>query len=464
MIVSRGYHEIRSDIDDGIVSCRDIVESHLAIIEELNPKINAFLEVYSHEAINRAELIDQKINEKRAGRLAGMVIGIKDILCYKEHHSFAGSKILKGFKSTFTATAIQRLLDEDAIIIGRQNCDEFGMGSTNENSAFNPTLNPANLKKVPGGSSGGSAAAVVSGMCQVSIGTDTGGSIRMPAAFCGTSGLKPTYGAVSRWGLIAYASSFDTIGPIANHIEDIELVFDIMKGEDEFDSTCKPQKSSFNSNKKIAYFKEIVDHDSLNPEIRESFKNKIEQLVSLGYQVEPVAFPYLEQLLPTYYILTTAEASSNLARFDGVKYGYRSNQNDLMDQYKWTRYEGFGNEVKRRILLGTFVLSANYYDAYYTKAQKVRGLIRKFTEDLFNIYDFIISPTTSTTAYPLGEKSLDPIQMYLGDLFTVQANVTGYPAMSIPAGFDKEKMPIGFQIMGNQFSELEITKLSKEIV
>ncbi len=463
MNLSKDYQSIRNDLDNGLITTKQIVEKHLSIISKLNPSINAFLEVFEQEALQKAEIVDAKIKEGKAGKLAGLVIGIKDILCYKDHPSYAGSKILNSFKSTFTATAVQRLLEQDAIIIGRQNCDEFGMGSTNENSAYGITLNPLNQKFVPGGSSGGSAAAIAAGMCQVSLGTDTGGSIRMPSAFCGTYGLKPSYGAVSRWGLIAYASSFDTIGPIANHISDIELVFDIMKGEDAYDSTCRYGNSEFKGNKKIAYFKEIAAHDSLQPEIKKSFEQSIEYFKSLGYEVEGIDFPYLDQLLPTYYVLTTAEASSNLARFDGVKYGFRKSENDLIDQYKNTRYEGFGKEVKRRILLGTFVLSASYYDAYYTKAQKVRNLIKTFTENLLKDYDFIISPTTSTTAYPIGEKSLDPIQMYLGDLFTVQANVTGLPAISLPCGLDNNSMPMGLQIMGNMFAEKEITQLAQNI-
>ncbi|MEY2792607.1 MAG: hypothetical protein RJA76_599 [Bacteroidota bacterium] len=459
------YSKLRIQLDAGAITCLEIVNTYLNRIREFNPTYNAFLEIYDEESILRAKEIDLKLKNGNAGKLAGMVVGIKDLLCFKGHHSFAGSKILNSFKSTFSATVVQRLLDEDAIIIGRQNCDEFGMGSTNENSAFGPVLNFKDKTKVSGGSSGGSAVAVQADLCQVSLGTDTGGSIRMPAAFCGISGLKPTYGKVSRWGLIAYASSFDTIGPMSKNVEDIQLVLDVIAGEDGQDSTLFNGEKVYPIHKKITYIKEVVEHESLQKEIKQAFLEQVTHLESLGYQVEPIHFPYVEQLLPTYYVLTTAESSSNLSRFDGVKYGHRtSNPKDLIDMYKKTRMEGFGEEVKRRIMLGTFVLSADYYDAYYTKAQKVRRLIKDFTDSILNNYDFIISPTTSATAYRLGEKTLDPIQMYLGDLFTVQANVTGLPALSIPMGEDKEGMPMGFQIMGKAFDENAILQLGKLLV
>ncbi|MHA8066796.1 Asp-tRNA(Asn)/Glu-tRNA(Gln) amidotransferase subunit GatA [Aquirufa sp. ROCK2-A2] len=459
------YHILRGKLLSGETTCIDIVNYHLAKIEEFNGELNAFLEVYSEEAISRAIEIDKKITNQTAGKLAGMVVGIKDLLCYQDHHSFAGSKILKNFKSSFTATAIQRLLDEDAIIIGRQNCDEFGMGSTNENSAFGPVLNFINNKHVSGGSSGGSAVAVQADMCQVSLGTDTGGSVRMPASFCGIVGLKPTYGRVSRWGLIAYASSFDTIGPMSKHIDDVELVLSIISGNDGQDSTLMDDlEVNYPKHLKIAYIKEIVEHPSLQKEIRDAFFEKVEKLKSQGYQVESVDFPYLAQLLPTYYVLTTAESSSNLSRFDGVKYGYRTeNPKDLIDMYKRTRNEAFGEEVKRRIMLGTFVLSADYYDAYYTKAQKVRRLVKEFTENVLVNYDFMISPTTSSTAYEIGEKTLDPIQMYLGDLFTVQANITGLPAISVPMGVDQHNLPMGFQVIGKYLDENRMLEFARLI-
>ena len=462
---SQPYAKIREKLVAGELSVSTIVAQHLAQIQAYNHSLNAFLEVYEEEAILKAIQVDEKIKAGTAGKLAGLVVGIKDLLCYEGHHSYAGSKILDSFKSTFSATAVQRLLDEDAIIIGRQNCDEFGMGSTNENSAYGPVLNFANQAYVAGGSSGGSAVAVQAGMCQVSLGTDTGGSIRMPAAFCGVVGLKPTYGLVSRWGLIAYASSFDTIGPITNYVSDARLVLDVIKGDDGQDSTVSAIIPAIQKDKKrIAYIKEVVEHPSLQPEIKEAFQCKIASLQELGYVVEGVDFPYIDQLLPTYYVLTTAESSSNLSRFDGVKFGHRTEKaGDLLQLYKRTRQEGFGEEVQRRIMLGTFVLSADYYDAYYTKAQKVRRLIQDKTLAILGAYDFIISPTTSSTAYKVGEKTADPIQMYLGDLFTVQANVAGIPGLSIPMGVDSEGLPMGFQLMTSPYQEQKLLNLGELI-
>jgi aspartyl-tRNA(Asn)/glutamyl-tRNA(Gln) amidotransferase subunit A len=463
--ISQPYVKIREKLLAGELSVSSIVSGHLDQIHTYNKALNAFLEVYEEDAMTRAALVDVKIKAGTAGKLAGLVVGIKDLLCYEGHHSYAGSKILESFKSSFSATAVQRLLDEDAIIIGRQNCDEFGMGSTNENSAYGAALNYANQAHVAGGSSGGSAVAVQAGMCQVSLGTDTGGSIRMPAAFCGVIGLKPTYGLVSRWGLIAYASSFDTIGPIANYVSDARLVLEIIKGDDGQDSSLSSSLPEAQSDKKrIAYIKEVVEHPSLQPQIKAAFEAQVENLKGLGYTVEAVDFPYIDQLLPTYYVLTTAESSSNLARFDGVKFGHRTaNPVDLMQLYKRTRQEGFGEEVQRRIMLGTFVLSADYYDAYYTKAQKVRRLIQEKTLSILADYDFIISPTTSSTAYRVGEKTQDPIQMYLGDLFTVQANVAGVPGLSIPMGSDSTGLPMGFQLMTNPFQEGKMLDLGEKL-
>ncbi len=462
---SQPYVKIREKLLAGELSVSSIVTGHLNQIQAHNKALNAFLEVYEEDAMARAALVDAKIKAGTAGKLAGLVVGIKDLLCYEGHHSYAGSKILESFKSTFSATAVQRLLDEDAIIIGRQNCDEFGMGSTNENSAYGSVLNFANQAHVAGGSSGGSAVAVQAGMCQVSLGTDTGGSIRMPAAFCGVIGLKPTYGLVSRWGLIAYASSFDTIGPIANYVSDARLVLEIIKGDDGQDSTLGSSVPEVQKDKKrIAFIKEVVEHPSLQPQIKAAFEVQVENLKGLGYTIEAVDFPYIDQLLPTYYVLTTAESSSNLARFDGVKFGHRTaNPIDLMQLYKRTRHDGFGEEVQRRIMLGTFVLSADYYDAYYTKAQKVRRLIQEKTLSILADYDFIISPTTSSTAYRVGEKTQDPIQMYLGDLFTVQANVAGVPGLSIPMGSDSTGLPMGFQLMTNPFQEEKMLDLGEKL-
>ncbi len=462
---------IQTDLNAGKITCRQLVEFYLKNIEEKNQKLNAFLSVYADESLLKADEIDVKIKNKTAGKLAGMVLGIKDLLCYKDHVSQAGSKILNGFESQFNATAVQRVLDEDAIIIGRQNCDEFGMGSTNENSAFGPCLNEIGENRVAGGSSGGSAVAVQADMCFASLGTDTGGSIRMPAGFCGLVGLKPTYSRVSRWGLIAYASSFDCIGPITKSVEDAAILLEIIAGKDEQDSTVsnlpveKYSELNFKKKKlKIGYLKDAVESEGLQAEVKAAILAKLEFLKSQGHEVEAVDFPLIKSFLPTYYILTTAEASSNLSRFDGVKFGHRSSEaTDLMSLYKKSRFEGFGKETKKRIMLGTFVLSASYYDAYYTKAQKVRRLIKEYTDNLLETYDFIVCPTTPTTAYKLGEKTADPIQMYLGDLFTVQANVVGLPAISIPNGVDDEGLPIGFQIMGGAFKEADLLNFAKSI-
>ncbi|MTI29990.1 Asp-tRNA(Asn)/Glu-tRNA(Gln) amidotransferase subunit GatA, partial [Xanthovirga aplysinae] len=448
--------QIREDIHLGNTSCAELVEYYLGNIKKKS-HLNAFLEVYEEEAREHAKEVDKKIAEGTAGKLAGMVVGLKDVLCQQDKGLQASSKILDGFKSQFTGTAVQRLIEEDAIIIGRQNCDEFAMGSSNENSAFGNVLNDADNDRVPGGSSGGSAVAVQADLCQVSLGSDTGGSVRQPAAFCGVIGLKPTYSRISRYGLVAYASSFDSIGIFSKSMEDNALVLEVIAGADEFDSTVSKEEVpayskhlSFDKKVKVAYIKETLESEGLNEEIKAKTLEKIEFLKKEGHTVEAVDFPLLEYLLPTYYILTTAEASSNLSRFDGVKYGYRSPAAENLEElYKKTRAEGFGEEVKRRIMLGTFVLSASYYDAYYTKAQKVRRMIKDRTQELLSDFDFIVLPTTPTSAFKIGEHSSNPLEMYLADLFTVQANVSGMPAISIPNGTDQNGLPIGLQVMTN---------------
>ncbi|WP_460542437.1 Asp-tRNA(Asn)/Glu-tRNA(Gln) amidotransferase subunit GatA [Echinicola sediminis] len=441
-------------------------KAHYFIPKNIETKahLNAFVEVYEQSALEQAEKVDQKLQEGTAGKLAGMVIGIKDVLCYTDHEVNASSKILEGFQSQFTATAVQKLLEEDAIIIGRLNCDEFGMGSSNENTVHGKVLNALDEERVPGGSSGGSAVAVQANLCTTSLGTDTGGSVRQPAAFTGLVGIKPTYSRVSRFGLIAYASSFDTIGVFSRNVKDNALVMEVIAGADENDSTVSqkevPQYSQLLDLKKpvkVAYLKETIESEALQPEIKAHTLDVLNKLKEEGHQVEQVDFPLLEYVLPTYYILTTAEASSNLSRFDGVKYGYRSpNAHNLESMYKLTRSEGFGEEVKRRIMLGTFVLSASYYDAYFTKAQKVRRLIKEFTEDLLNKFDYIVMPTTPSTAFKFGEHSDDPVAMYLEDLFTVQASVSGVPAISVPNGSDDKGLPIGLQVITNSFKEAEL--------
>ncbi len=467
----RSLSEIRATIDVGNLTVVQLVSHYLSNISSRNERLNVFLSVYDVEAKVAAEKIDQKLKAGKAGTLAGMVIGVKDVLCYKDHRLQSSSKILDGFISQFTATAIQRLIDEDAIIIGHQNCDEFAMGSSNENSAFGVVRNAIDEERVPGGSSGGSAVAVQADMCQVSLGTDTGGSVRQPASFCGIIGLKPTYSRISRFGLTAYASSFDTIGVLAKSVEDTALVLQVMAGADENDSTVSTQPvpdytAALKSGKKykIGYLKETLDSSGINEEVRNAVLETIRQLKNDGHTVDELHFSKLDYALPVYYIITTAEASSNLSRFDGVRYGFRAEAGNLENMYKVTRATGFGEEVKRRIMLGTFVLSASYYDAYYTKAQKVRRLIKEETDQLLEEYDFIISPTTPTTAFKIGELVDDPMEMYLADLYTVQASVSGIPAISVPVGIDNKGLPIGIQVMSKCFNEAEMLDFSEQII
>lgn len=466
----RSFSDIQKELKQGSLTCQEIVDQYLQRIRQ-KAHLNVFLEVYEQEARAQAEKIDRKLQRGKAGELAGMVVGLKDVLCHQGHQIQAGSKILNGFQSQFTGTAVQRLLHEDAIIIGRQNCDEFAMGSSTENSAFGPTLNEADTGRVPGGSSGGSAVSVQAGMCTAALGSDTGGSVRQPAAFCGIIGLKPTYSRVSRHGLIAYASSFDIIGPFTNTIEDSALLLETIAGADEFDSTVSQhevppysQLLNFDKKVKVAYLKETLENEGLNEEVKAKTLEKLNFLEKEGHTVEAVDFPLLRYLLPTYYLLTMAEASSNLSRYDGVKYGYRSYRTANMESmYKKTRTEGFGEEVKRRIMLGTFVLSASYYDAYYTKAQKMRKLLAEATRKILKEYDFIVLPTTPTTAFSIGEHA-NPLEMYLADLFTVQASIAGVPAISIPNGTDQYGLPIGFQIVADLFQENKLFAFSQYLL
>lgn len=464
--------DLQHDLRAGNTTCVKLVGQYLARIEQ-HQNLNAFVEVYAEEALQKAHAVDLRLQNNEAGRLVGLVLGIKDVLCHSGHGVQAGSKILDRYKSPFTATAVQRLLDEDAIIIGRQNCDEFAMGSSNESSYFGPVRNAVDTSRVPGGSSGGSAVAVQAGLCHASIGSDTGGSVRQPAAFCGVVGFKPSYGRISRWGLLAYASSFDCIGPITKSVEDAALLTEIMAGADDFDSTVstKPvptyshniqwNKGAEIRRARVGYLRESVESEAVEPAIRERTLEVLNQLREQGHIVEPIELPLLKYCLPTYYILTTAEASSNLSRFDGVRYGYRSDKAiDLESLYKNSRTEGFGEEVRRRILLGTFVLSASYYDAYYTKAQRVRKVVREEISRLMADYDFLLSPVTPTTAFKLEEKTDDPLQMYLADIFTVLANVVGAPAISIPNGNDANGLPIGLQLMGHSFAEKDLFDFS----
>lgn len=451
----------------GAETCTSRVRHHLSRIQQ-GQHLNAFLSVYGEEALKRAGYIDQKIKEGTHGPLAGLVVGLKDVFSYEGHPLQASSKILNGFQAQYNATAVQRLLDADAIVIGRQNCDEFGMGSSNENSAFGPVLHPINHDHVPGGSSGGSAVAVASDMCQVSLGSDTGGSVRQPAAFCGVTGLKPTYSRISRYGLVAYGSSLDCVGLLGSDAEDIARVLSIIAGPDEYDSTVSGRpvndylgEMRQNEPLKIAYAAEMVDAPVLQPEIKVAMMSAIDRLTGMGHSVTRIDFPLLDYILPTYYILATAEASSNLSRYDGVRYGYRTPHPASLDEmYKRTRSEGFGQEVKRRILLGTFVLTSDYFDAYYTKAQKVRTLIRKKTKEILDQFDFLLMPTAPTTAFKRGMHARDPLQTYLADLYSVQANVAGVPAISFPFGKDKKGLPIGLQALAGDFQEGKLLRLA----
>ena len=437
-----------------------------------NSHLNAFLEVFDEESLALAALVDEKIKAGTARKLAGLVIGIKDNICYRNHKASASSKILEGFESLYDATVVERLKKEDAIIIGRLNCDEFAMGSSNENSAFGNVLNPYDSTRVPGGSSGGSTAAVAADLCLAALGSDTGGSIRQPASFCGVVGLKPTYGRVSRYGLIAYASSFDQVGPITKNVEDAAKILEVIAGTDDYDSTVSSkavpaysQVPAFSGKAKIAYIKDCLENEGLDPEIKARIKEIIEALKKNGHTVEPVDFPFLDYLVPSYYVLTTAEASSNLSRFDGIHYGYRSPRGfDLESTYKKSRTEGFGKEVKRRIMLGTFVLSAGYYDAYYSRAQKVRRMLHDKTQEILNEHDFILLPSTPGTAFETGKKTGDPITMYLEDIFTVQANLTGIPAISLPLGKHTNGLPFGVQLMANKFEESKLLAFSSYLM
>ncbi|MBI3234701.1 MAG: Asp-tRNA(Asn)/Glu-tRNA(Gln) amidotransferase subunit GatA [Bacteroidetes bacterium] len=463
------YKDLIQAINIGETNCVTLVQQYLDNIDS-NKHLNAFIEVFADECKERAILIDEKIKAGKAGKLAGMVIAIKDNIAYKGHQVTASSKILKGFTSIYSSTVIEKLLQEDAIIIGRCNCDEFAMGASNETSVYGPVLNAANNEYVPGGSSGGSAVAVQANLCHAAIGSDTGGSIRQPASFTGTVGLKPTYGRVSRWGLLAYASSFDQIGPITQSLDDAALILEVISGIDQHDATVSSKPVEQYSNitgqlepKKIAYLKECFG-EGVDPEIKESLLKLMNQLKDEGHQIEEVSFPYLDYLVPTYYILTTAEASSNLSRYQGLQYGHRTEEKGDLDQlFKLSRTEGFGKEVKRRIMLGTFVLTSDFYDAYYTKAQKVRRLIKTKTEEILNSYDYILTPTTPTSAFKFGEKSKDPVAMYLADIFTVQANISGHPAVSIPAGVHSNGLPFGVQILGRSFEEQSLLNFAKYI-
>jgi aspartyl-tRNA(Asn)/glutamyl-tRNA(Gln) amidotransferase subunit A len=471
-LMPKNYDEVRSELFSGKTRVLDIVKYYLTNISK-GKHLNAFLSIFQEEAIQQAKQVDEKIKKKSAGKLAGMVTGIKDVLSIKGKTMTCASKILENFTPLYTCTAVQRLIDEDAVIIGKTNCDEFAMGSSNENSAYGVVRNPVSETRVPGGSSGGSAVAVAADMCMTSLGTDTGGSVRQPAAFCGVVGIKPTYGRVSRYGLTAFASSFDTIGVFANNVKDCARVLEVIAGWDKMDSTSVgfdvpkyAEELSEKLNPKdftIGLIDEFME-EGLQAEIKNAILNKLDCLKSKGFKVKTIHLPHLKYSVQAYYILITAEASSNLARYDGARYGFRDeNSKELEDMYVNSRTKGFGTEVKRRIMLGTYVLSAGYYDAYYRKAQKARRLIKEDFTKAFKEVDLIIGPTTPTTAFKIGEKIDDPLEMYLTDIYTTSSNLAGIPAISIPVAKDKSGLPIGIQIMGNDFDELNVLKFADYI-
>lgn len=453
----RQYH---SDLLAGKATCVDAVEFYLQRIQS-HKHLNAFVRTYDDEARALATRLDESRKAGNPpGKLHGVVISIKDVICYKDHPVTAGSNILSTFKSVYNATVVERLLKEEAIIIGHTNCDEFAMGSTNENSAYGPTLNALDETRVPGGSSGGSAVSVQADLCMVSLGSDTGGSVRQPADFCGIVGFKPSYGVISRYGLIAYASSFDQIGIFGKNVPDVGAILHVIGGADQFDSTSHPeilQNTPAPSKRlKIALFRQAMETPALDPEIRDGLNNFVRKLKRDGHSIESIEFEYLDFIVPTYYILTTAEASSNLSRFDGIRYGFRHSGpgSELAEMYNQTRSRGFGKEVKRRIMLGTFVLSAGYYDAYFTKAQQVRTLLTEKTRLIFSQFDLIIFPTSPSTAFKLGEKLSDPLEMYAADIFTVFSNLTGLPSISLPLFWHNNGLPYGVQVMSNKFNDL----------
>jgi aspartyl-tRNA(Asn)/glutamyl-tRNA(Gln) amidotransferase subunit A len=460
------HHQLQQNETD----CVTAVEHYLNRIRA-QEHLNAFVAVFADEALERARELDlQRFRGAALKKLHGVVIAIKDVLCYKGHKVSAASRILQNFESIYTASAVQYLLDEDAIIIGNCNCDEFAMGSSNENSFYGNVLNAADPSRVPGGSSGGSAVAVQAGMCMLSLGTDTGGSVRQPADFCGLIGLKPGYGTISRYGLIAYASSFDQVGIFGRSLADVALLLEIMARTDAFDSTMDSNGTPSIADNKAAvarkynfcYFRQVMEHPALDPEIATSIRQMMEALVKEGHTVTEIGFDLLDYIVPAYYVLTTAEASSNLARYDGVRFGYAGGKKPegLADFYFSNRTEGFGAEVKRRIMLGTFVLSAGYYDAYYSKAQQVRNMLISQVNEIFSRFDAIISPTSPTPAFKIGEQKKDPTEAYLADIYTVLANLTGIPAISLPLFSHSYSIPYGVQIMANKHNELSLLRIS----
>ena len=453
--------KIQESLEQGTLSLTSIVETYLKRIEDTQDH-NAYIEVFEDEAIEKARNLDDKLKSgDPLGKLFGLVISIKDNICYKGHKATAGSKMLSGFEAPFSATVVERLLAEDAIIIGRTNCDEFSMGSTNETSHYGPVLNALDKSKVAGGSSGGAAVSVKLKTCLAALGSDTGGSIRQPAAFNGVIGYKPSYGVVSRWGLIAYGSSFDQIGVLTEDLQVVNTIMNVISGPDDYDSTTLNHKIDFHSrtevsNRKIVWFSNLVEGQGVTAELKSQIETYLNSLRDLGFEIIDKHFPFVDYLVPCYYILCTAEAASNLSRFDGIRYGHSSDQNQ--DDYrKWimrNRTEGFGKEVKKRIILGNYVLSEGYYDAYYRQAQKVRRLIKAYLDEIFEEVPLVAMPVTASKAWDLGLSSKDPLQMYLSDIYTVLSNLAGTPSISLTINNNFKSEAFGIQLMaGNGMDE-----------
>ena len=455
-------HELRDKLAKKEITAEDITKSYIKRIEEKEPDVKAFVNTTLEDALKNAQEVDKKIAQgESVSELAGIPIGIKDNICTKGVKTTCSSRMLENFVSPYDATVMEKINNEDLVMLGKLNMDEFAMGASTEYSYAKKTSNPWDLNKVPGGSSGGSAAAVAADLVPWALGSDTGGSVRQPAAFCGTVGLKPTYGLVSRYGLVAFASSLDQIGPITKDVEDNAMLLNIIAGYDEKDSTsAKVDKKDYTKalvndvkGLKIGIPKEYFG-EGINPEVKEAVMAVAKKYEEMGATVEECSISVTDYALATYYILACAEASSNLGRFDGIRYGYRTeNYNNLRDIYRNSRSEGFGSEVKRRIILGTYVLSSGYYDAYYKKALKVRTVVRNAFKELFEKYDVLLTPTSPTVAFDIGTRSNNPLEMYLADICTVSINIGGVPAISVPCGLDSQGMPIGFQLIGNHFDE-----------
>ena len=460
---------VRDAVQERRTTATALAEAFYSKIEKDDPQIGAYLTLSKERALEQAARMDSLAAKgEKLPPLGGVPVGIKDVMVTRGVRTTAGSKILANYVPPYDCTAVARMEAAGAVVLGKLNCDEFAMGSSTENSAWHPVHNPRDLSRVPGGSSGGSAAAVAADMAVATLGSDTGGSIRQPASFCGVVGLMPTYGRVSRYGLIAFASSLDHIGPLTKTVKDAAIVLQIIAGRDPMDSTSAEvpvpdyiaELEKPVAGLKLGVAKEYFG-EGLDSEVRQSVEAAIQKLAKLGCEIVPVSLPHTEYAIPTYYIVATAEASSNLARFDGVRYGHRaSDARTLSEMYRRTRDQGFGAEVKRRIMLGTYALSAGYYDAYYLKAQKVRTLLVRDFEEAFKKVDAIVTPTSPTAAFKLGEKTSDPLAMYLADIFTVTADLVGIPGISIPCGETKEKLPIGLQILGKHFDESTILRVA----